>query len=239
MPIQSDPIQNESKSIAIPDHTVAEQQQPKLSGLASAIVSGIAAALVGLIGNYWITLKQVEEPKILLEEKKTLLEAHRQILSLAPRVETSCSSSRWSNAEWRIECSSKNVGVYPTMVRIEEVTLQRKSDPTRKHYQPGEGFTIYHPNEKKSFLNPAGTPAGVLEIFLMFPAKTYENAALFNDYQVNVQFRYSPVESATSKLAETFPDQANLVKDVATQPSESVPVSLFVTPTQSPPVATQ
>lgn len=188
-----------------------------------ALISGLSASALGAYVTYAVTLEKVEQPKLELEAKKTLLEAHKQILALSPAVQSSCESERWNNWSWRVTCDSKSASQYPTWVKITNVIVVETQDAGRKSYEEGQAFDVFFPNDKKGFLSTPGS-TGSLEFFVTFREKTYPKGLVFDGLVIRPRFEYATVESAKKFLQSTFPEQAALISEV----SQTPPILLWV-----------
>ena len=190
-----------------------------------ALVSGITAAVIGVIAQYAITVKLVESPKLALELRKAQLDAHRQILALSPIVTTTCEPSRWSEWVWKVQCATKSTSQYPVWIRLTDVALGQSFDPARKAFKAGQGFDLAYPQERKSFLATPNS-SGFLEFFVVFRSKDYPNGINFNGLNVVPTFVYSVAESAKINLEQTFPELQQLIADVAVTPQNIVSIPL-------------
>ena len=190
-----------------------------------ALISGLSASALGAFVTYAVTLERIEQPKLELEAKKTLLEAHKQILALSPAIQSSCEAERWNNWSWRVTCENKSASQYPTWVKVTNVIVTESRDPGRKSYEEGQAFDVFFPNDKKSFLSTPGS-TGILEFFVTFREKVYPKGLVFDGLAIRPRFEYVTVESATKFLQDTFPEQAALISEVSQTPPRQHWVSL-------------
>lgn len=181
-----------------------------------SLVSGLAGVVVATVAQYFINYHFIEQPKIELENKKAALEAQKQALSLAPLVDSNCSSTRIDPWAWRIDCHSTNKGQYPATISIQKTTIHLSSDQNETLYSEGQGFSTDFPNNKKMFMGPPGTPGGDLHFNLRFDKSAYPSGITRNDIIARVMFTYRAPDSAVQFVTAQFPEVQGILNDFST-----------------------
>ena len=185
-----------------------------------SLVSGLAGVIVASVAQYFINYHFIERPKIVLENKKAALEAQKQALSLAPLVDSSCSSTRLDLWSWRVDCQSTNKGKYPAVISIEKTTVHLSTDPNETLYQEGNGgFNVDYPNDKKTFMGTPDTPGGYLHFNLRFDKNKYPSGMNRNDIIARVRFTYKAPDSAVRFVTDQFPEVRGMLNDFSTNAS--------------------
>lgn len=190
----------------------------------SGLISGLIASVVTVVVTYEITFKRIEQPKLILENKKVAIEANKQILLLIPNVMTKCRAQSIDRFTLKIACNNKNLGQYHVGVKInDKIQLANKNDISEKRYNGG--FDISFPDEKNSYILPPNSE-GDLWFYIKFNKKKYPNGLVFDDTISLVDFDYLTYESARSFITQQFPETQSMALNLSKR-SEKIFVYVY------------
>jgi hypothetical protein len=215
-----------------------EQREEKLSKTRSdslqALVAGLTGALLTLAGQYLITYKSIEEPKLALETKKVDIEAYKLGLALLPLVEATCVSKRIDDTVWRASCRLLNKGQYPAVAHLVEVGLYPVDDAVGFPLLAGNHLFVQVANFRETFgkdsrafdipLGTAGRDIG----FLVKPSDV-GSAAFVKRPQIvlKIAFEFQTIEAPVRFLRTRFPESSEMLASLS---KSATPVIVLAQP---------
>ncbi|OMO22109.1 hypothetical protein [Vibrio lentus] len=177
-----------------------------MSDFKSALIGGVVASIFGIAGQYFVGYELVEKPKLVLDQKKTYIEAHKIAQDMLPMVITSCEVSIKSNFSFYVTCTSDNQGEYPVFVEIEDSSIILANDDLHERFT-ASSFSLSQrfPDDKKTFKLYPGTN-GYLDFYLELDSEIFSGAKINDWGTVITSLKYSSDVEYTKSFIEVFPE---------------------------------
>lgn len=187
-----------------------------------ALVAGSTGAVLALIGQYLITYRSIEMPKIELERRKVDIETYKLGVTLIPVVEPTCMSRRLEKSVWRVTCRFSNKGQYPVVGRLLGVALHSGDDVVGIPIMEGPSVYVQFTNWKEMFTKDGNTfdiPTGPMVkefAFIVKPREEKLNGMVSRpDVVVKTYFDFQTMQSAAQYLRLKFPDGDGMLTSFA------------------------
>lgn len=212
---QPAPIPLARKQLGVSEeYPVAPPPKSGANAALSTVFVALITSAIAMGGQYLITYKNIEEPKIKIEEKKAAIEAHKQALTLAPNITTLCKSNVVDPWSWRVVCSYKNTSTYAADIKFTDIKVSVLSDPTEVKYE--NGFAIEHPNGMRSFRSSPGSER-YMWFYLRFDKKIYPDGIQKNYLYARITHGFETIKSAQTYITGQFPELNGIILDIAQQ----------------------
>lgn len=206
----------------------------------SGICGGLLGAVLTVAGQYGITYKLIENPKIELQKKeldieaqRVTLDAQKQFAALVPIVNSVCKSIAIDNWTWRIDCESKNEGLYIAHIKVERSDIGIGSEQVKmERYTEKSGyFNVSFPDAGDNYLLQP-TTTGSTVFYIKFDEKKYPGGIAKSDLVAVTPIDFETPSNVWQPVVDLFPS----LKGLAVENSKgSINMFTLLTPFVSPP----
>lgn len=167
------------------------------------------------IVSYYIQYSLIEEPRIIIEEKRSNIDALKAIEGIIPNLKVLCKTIAFHDRlDWRLECSIANIGAYGIEINLEnsDVSLYRESDLEMQEHRPSayQGFEV---NDLNNYPASALVQAGGTNLIfknISLDRKKYPNG-IPRDISVKACIQPTVKKSLEAEYKRLFPEYKNYI----------------------------